>query len=330
MQLLTYRIVRHRNPILILTLAAMSADVVPLPAHVGDRLYPISYLSEETLAALDQDDASVEDWVEAVGEPTLTPLDFDLDSGHLLVLYDHYDPANLDFRIWLGWTRDGKIYVTGQFADNVYFNEYGSDPISSFGRWDHIDLMVDGDHSGGLYWFSHHGEELEGPLESNMQAQSYEAISYAAGDPLVDLPETTILGNEWWMVQPLFARGGGAVLGENPTFWSVEFFVTCFDRLNHLSPEDSDVSQLTEGKIIGLDFWVQDYDDDSGNWALYFLDRPEDSRPDWKDANAMVDGVLLGPVGDTGETAVQSVSWGRIKASLGIDLPSFDSLSGKD
>ena len=80
----------------------MSADVVPLSAHVGDRLYPISYLSEETLAALDQDDASVEDWVEAVGEPTLTPLDFDLDSGHLLVLYDHYDPTNLDFRIWLG------------------------------------------------------------------------------------------------------------------------------------------------------------------------------------------------------------------------------------
>ena len=73
-----FGIVRHRNPILILTLAAMSADVVHLSAHVGERLYPIPYLSEETLAALDQDDASVEDWVEAVGEPTLPPLDFDL------------------------------------------------------------------------------------------------------------------------------------------------------------------------------------------------------------------------------------------------------------
>ena len=174
-----FGIVRHRNPILILTLAAMSADVVSLSAHVGERLYPISYLSEETLAALDQDDASVEDWVETVGEPTLTPLDFDLDSGHPLVLYDQYDPTNLDFRIWLGWSGDGKIHVAGQFADNAYFNEYGSGPASilnHFFLYDHVTLMVDGDHSGGLYWFQNHGEELEGPLEINMQAQFYEAI----------------------------------------------------------------------------------------------------------------------------------------------------------
>ena len=58
-----------------LILATISGDTAPLGAHVGDRLYPISYLSEETLAALDQDDAIVEDWVEVVGEPVLTPLD---------------------------------------------------------------------------------------------------------------------------------------------------------------------------------------------------------------------------------------------------------------
>ena len=113
--------------ITLLTLAAMSADVVPLAAHVGDRLYPISYLSEETLSALDQDDASVEDWIEAVGEPTLTLLDFDLASyGPQVTSYDQYDPANLDFRIWLGWSRDGKIHVAGQFADDAYYNDYGS------------------------------------------------------------------------------------------------------------------------------------------------------------------------------------------------------------
>ena len=312
----------------------MSAGVVPLSAHDGDRLYPITYLSEGTLAALDQDDASVEDWVEAVGESTLTPLDFDLASiSPQATSYDQYDPGNLDFRIWLGWSRDGKIHVAGQFADDVYYNEYGSGPGKSFGRWDHISFFVDGDHSGGLYWFSHHGEELEGPLETNMQAQEYRAISHAAGDPLLDLPETTVTSGEWWMVQPPFAWGGGAVLGENPTFWSVEFFATCFDRLNHLSPEDSDVSHLTEGKIIGFDFWVTDYDDDSRSRAVFYLDRPDGSVvgvPDTHDASSMVDGVLLGPGGESGETAVQSVSWGRIKASLEIDLPREDSRSGKD
>ena len=47
-----------------------------------------------------------------------------------------------------------------------------------------------------------------------------------------------------WMVHPPFARGGGGVSGENPTVWIVEFYVTCFDLLNHLSPEDSVVSQV--------------------------------------------------------------------------------------
>ena len=314
-------------------LVVMLANVVPVVAHIGDRLYPISYLSEETLAALDQDDASVEDWVEAVGEPSLTPLDFDLASnGPPVTSYDQYDPSNLDFRIWLGWSRDGKIHIAGLFADDVYYNEYGSDPDNSFSRWDHIILMVDGDHSGGPYWFKRpHGEELEGPLETNMQAQFYEAISHAAGDPLVDLFSTTSLVDERWMVQPPFARGGGAVLGENPTFWSVEFYVTCFDRLNHLSPEDSDVSQLTEGTIIGFDTWIVDYDDDSRSRAVFYLDIPDGSeRGNAHDASTMLDGVLLGPVGESGDSAVQSVSWGRIKASLEIDLRSEHSLTDKD
>ena len=321
----------YHYPLLILTLTAMSAGIPPLAAHVGDRLYPISYLSQETLAHLDQDDASLEDWMEAVGNPTLTTLDFALESRFSReTSYDQYDPSNLDFRIWLGWSRDGKIHVAGQFADNVYYNEYGSGrygPEKTFSLSDHLTLMVDGDHSGGLYWFSHHGKELEGPLETNMQAQYYKAISQAAGDPLVDLRETTY--HAMWMVQLPFARGGGSVLGENPTFWSVEFYVTCFDLLNHLSPEDSDVSQLTEGKIIGFDFWVSDYDEDS-ILNLYYLDRPEDFKPDAHDANTMVDGLLLGPAGGSGDSAVQSVSWGRIKASLGIDLRREHSLTDKD
>ena len=123
---------------------------------------------------------------------------------------------------------------------------------------------------------------------------------------------------------------GGAVLGENPTFWLVEFFVTCFDRLNHLSPENSEVSHLTEGKIIGLDIWIVDYDDNSRLRAVFYLDIPDGSeRGDAHDSSTMMDGVLLGPGGESGETAVQSVSWGRIKASLEIDLRS-GSISGKD
>ena len=68
----------YNHSTLILTVAAMSAGLAPVAAHVGDRLYPISYLSEETLAALDQDDGSVEDWTDAVGEPDADPPGFRL------------------------------------------------------------------------------------------------------------------------------------------------------------------------------------------------------------------------------------------------------------
>ena len=119
------------------------------------------------------------------------------------------------------------------------------------------------------------------------------------------------------MVEPSFARGGGAVLGENPTFWLVEFFVTCFDRLNHLSPEDSDVSRLNEGQIIGFDIWIADFDDDSGFWVVSYLHRPDGSeRGDANDASNLVDGLLLGLDDKSSDSAVQSVSWARIKASL--------------
>ena len=66
----------RNHSIFLLTLAAVSADVGEVAGHVGERLIPINYLSEETLARLDFDDATVEDWIDSVGEPSLTPLDF--------------------------------------------------------------------------------------------------------------------------------------------------------------------------------------------------------------------------------------------------------------
>ena len=50
---------------------AMSVD-----AHVGDRVYPISELTDEMLAEIQLHDGSVEEWYELIGEPTLTLLDF--------------------------------------------------------------------------------------------------------------------------------------------------------------------------------------------------------------------------------------------------------------
>ena len=170
-----------------------------MPATVCLRS-PIS--SEETLALLDQDDGSVEDWVDAVGPPTFTPLDFELASESTVgrrfdISYDQLTPSNFDFRIWMGWSQEGRIHVAGQFVDDSYINEY--EPVDFrtrklngvFSSFDSISLFVDGDHTGGEYRFLASHGELENALKTNMQAQHFEAIARVPGGPMISLNSTT-------------------------------------------------------------------------------------------------------------------------------------------
>ena len=41
-------------------------------AHVGDEIYPFLELLDEDLARIDLNDGSVDDWLEVLGEPSLT------------------------------------------------------------------------------------------------------------------------------------------------------------------------------------------------------------------------------------------------------------------
>ena len=315
------------KPLLTLTLAVVSACAAPLSAHVGNRLVPISYLSEEALAVINLDDGVVEDWEDVLGEPTLTILDFD----RYTPAYIDYQagPSNFDFRIWLGWTEDGKIYCAGQVVDDRYIAITDEDfPVNFRNRGDSMQLRVDGDHTGGQYLplpvYEELAQEEEAinagqPMMSNRQAQQYEAVPRVPAGPQVSVPQNNMNGS-WWMVFPPYAEGGGGAYGENPTIWSVEFYVTCWDRLNSVEPEGSVVSQLSGGKVIGLDVWVSDHDNKghatpTASDGFYFLDRP-DSRFGVHDASEFFDGLLLGPPGESSDSAVQSTTWGRIKASL--------------
>lgn len=324
----------NRRSKFLLLFAVFSVDVAPIAAHVGDRVFPIPYLSEETLARIDLDDGSVEDWLDAVGEPSLTPLDFNLWSDTETTSYDQLDPSNLDFRIWLGWGRDGRIHVAGEFADDVYVNEYDPFEFPNYilESHDSMGFLIDGDHTGGEYIIRESSGSFD-KLMTNRQAQQYGAISRVPSGPVVSLPLTTDESFDDkgepvdWMVRPPFARGGGGVFGGNPTVWLIEFFVTSFDRLHHLSPpEESVVSRFAEGGVIGFDVRVFDHDVEAGGQRAFFLL----GEPSWEGINSQAsnwaDGLLLG----SGDSAVQSDSWGRIKASLGIDLRGEDSLSDKD
>ena len=130
---------------------AMIAIWLPVVAnaHTGNRLFSIPYVSVDDLAHIEMD-GDVADWKDLLGEPTVTPLDFHMFSHQALSSYDQYDPGNLDFRVWIAWGDEGKLYVAAEAADDVY----RSDEFEYvFYTSDHVSLKVDGDHSGGQFIF---------------------------------------------------------------------------------------------------------------------------------------------------------------------------------
>ena len=125
------------------------------------------------------------------------------------------------------------------------------------------------------------------------------------------------------MALPPYAEAGGRVAGETPVIWSIELYITPFDYGGEelTSPEGNVASDLGAGRIIGFAIGVFDGDRGGGtNAALAPEALADPDREVFRDifyfrADYFLDGLLL----PAGGTAVESVSWGRIKASLEME-----------
>ena len=223
-----------------------------------------------------------------------------------------YDPADLDYRIWSAWNSSSQtIWFAMERLDNVYFGrEYdGSSPWN----YEAIEVMLDGDHTGGDYTGSANPDWTaeEQKLNNNRHAQQYIAV---ADDPSGRHVFYLGAGAEWVNDLP-YADGGGTSVGDGPTSSIIEFFCTPFDDLIWNSPDDSKASELFDGKIIGYQISCPDTDKDVGqDRAFHTL---SGQAATWRYAERFVDARLVGLGGDGGGTAVEENSWGRIKASLG-------------
>lgn len=229
-------------------------------AHAGDQLFPIFELTDDDLTQIDLEDGSVEDWENIFGDPTMTAVDFPID---LNSPESEYDPSDIDFRIWLGWNQTtSRIYMAVESIDDDYFNEYkGLTGLNFMTYYDSIQLMVDGDHSGGPYNYG--VEETltteEEKLIFQVGAQHYAAIAQAPDTRYVNLLRL----NEWCSLPP-YVDGKGTVLGTAPAISVIEFFVTPFDRLAREKPEESAISKLFPGKVVGFSISVSDIDTPPG------------------------------------------------------------------
>ena len=283
-------------------------------AHSGERLYPIYELTDEMLEMIDLHDGLIDEWQE-MGEPSMTLLDFKTVNNFIPA-----DLANLDFRIWLAWHDElNRIYAAFVITDDEYKNTHDWEG-NGLHRWifnnDSVTLMLDADHSGG------EGTRNETPIREYAtifgETQRYDAIAETQNGPTIQarLPE------EFWPIFTTYVEGGevdagGGTYGENPVLSVIEFYVTPQDGWEE-NKAATPFSELFPNHIIGFAPIINDFDpsinqttaipwhpesvDDEG--ALYFLSRGE--------ADIFLDGVLL-PAQDT---AVEAITWGRIKASL--------------
>ena len=284
------------------------------PAHVGDEIYPFLELRDEDLDHIDLTDGSVEDWIEVVGEPSLTAIDF-------FWLFGAYDLSEVDFRIWLAWHQaSGTLWVAMERFDDIYLNSYDGVGLHEMVNWDSsIAFMVDGDHTGGIY-----GQLLginceqctdEQVLWNHRQAQRWMAIAEApGGGDILDYD-----GASDWVIRAPYAAAGGGVMGETPATTVTEFMLTPFDDLIYNDEEASKASDLYPGKVIGFSMSMWDYD---GTGALDVKISLSGKWQEMINADLFSDGLLVGAGEDPSSyddvSAVEPSSWGRIKAALRV------------
>ncbi len=230
-------------------LATLSSE-----AQFQDRVYPFTELTGEMRARIDLKDGSVEDWLEILGESTLTPLDFITSPW-----FSEYDPSSYDFRIWLAWhDASDHLFVAAEIVDDIHLityereNDVGLGPNGDAS----VRFYVDGDKSGG-------GPLWEAHAENNMQqAQIYSAFARTYNnDSNVGLFEVSLYAP--WVHKVPYADGGGTIVDSQPILSVVEFYVTPFDRLIWDDPEQSVISDLFVGKTIGFALFMADVDIDA-------------------------------------------------------------------
>ena len=276
--------------VVLTTSAVLLTCITVARAHEGSWIYPIFELPPSQLP--DLHDGTLEDWEDVLPQSSLTQNDFWSNTG------EH----DLPFRIFLGWSLDQQRIFVGLERFDDFFDE----------SREMFRLEVDGDHSGGLFWFDTR-EEMPSPEEQDLLESNGQWYQYQPQDG-----ERELFGNgevsPWSRALP-YTDFGVDDFGESPNQLTLELMLTLWDRLDRAGPELSRQSELFSGKIIGLQITL--IDSDPGSFGLYAV---TESLPDERyNANAMIDGELIScesPGCSSAATAAETDSWARIKSSL--------------
>ena len=176
-----------------------------------------------------------------------------------------------------------------------------------------IELAVDGDHSGGQFFSDNWVEDYMYRYHEHVQWYWVLGETYDNGPHLQPVYFEHLRD---WFVTPPYAGAGGSVHSAKPTISVTEVYVTAFDLLIWNDPQESRVSALYPGKTIGLYVEIIDRDDYNNRTpTMAFRLGSAHMGAAWGFADNFIDVLLLGPGGEIpDESAVESITWGRIKA----------------
>ena len=231
------------------------------------------------------------------------------------------NPTDWSGSYFLAWSPppDNRFWFFARVFDDTLRAAEGENK----GAWwndDVVQLSIDGDHSGGGYL----ANEVAEDINNGYRIQQHPLFSDEFG---VDIGGGALPPEGEWGGDPEWIDFGGTILPADADHLSTnleytyEMALTMFDFYDIFGPEDSVIHTFEPDQVIGLT--VRFCDGDRGEngeqdgWGLltgnYLGDRDGDQSGD---AQALLTIESLDGYQDGKATAVESVTWGRIKSNI--------------
>jgi hypothetical protein len=181
-----------------------------------------------------------------------------------------YDKKDLDVSVKVGWVKG---------LNRLYFLYEATDDYWDFRRADRhndiFELVVDGDLSGGPLIAANHPNKGLPKGDAFFSFHGVHAQNYHIFTPAPDRDWAFVWGCQPWIKELPWANAAydyNFKHGESGKL-TLEFWITPFDYAPYEGPARAVVSNLIEGRIIGMSWAVLDYDnvdakDHEGFWNL--------------------------------------------------------------
>jgi len=308
-------------------LLLLVACALPSYAHIGPHVLPVHEIPASKLP--DLHDGTLADWTGPAATPTLNQWWF-IPTGAFTRHDGILDARDLRVNLHVAWSRTtGAIYVGIERIDDIIVRAGEDTSTDDLWSFDGVEVMVDGDHSGGRYacplepfasFMSgsalSHGRLLSTPpctmgALDNSSAQHYFAAVADPGPRLgMGLPTRRVSAH-----LPPYAEIGGGIRPGPPDTVVTELAIVPYDSLASDDPMRSKPSALAPGAVIGMCFTISEFDREAGSYDMFMsLNGIYHMRAD---ADEFMDFLLIGA--DDG-TAIDARSWGAVKRA-GNQLP---------